>query len=372
MKYISLIFLNVITVISLFILEFGLRLYFDMPTNRFPNFTASKVDPGNREDVRMNYESEDAKSTNGEKTFNNIYDEVLGWVHPTVEDAPRGLYSFPVSGDPRYLKGHVLVIGDSMTQGPPMDINQSWPAQLSRNLALQAVNAAVGGYGIDQMFLRLKKLLETSSPKIVIFAYIPDNMHRAELSVFHSFPKPFYDVRDGKLVLKNVPVPRYEPSYEQVGLFRLLLGYSFFVDRLAVSLGLADKWYMGSGELRVEHQQGAEVGCIIVNKLRELEIKKNLRVILYPLYSFHDVYGKTYPESFRKHQAMARCAKKKNIKVADPLPSLFQYKADNNLSDEDFFGSFWGYPSDGHFNLNGYKFTADFVTPFVRGLSAGR
>jgi len=87
LKYISLIFLSVTTVISLFILEFGLRLYFDMPTNRFPNFTASKVDPGNRDDVRMNYEGEDAKSIDGEKTYNNMYNEVLGWVHPTVGDA---------------------------------------------------------------------------------------------------------------------------------------------------------------------------------------------------------------------------------------------------------------------------------------------
>src|SRR5687767_11815681 len=84
------------------------------------------------------------------------YDPTVGWVaragirsagFNTIEHGVRRNRATDVSVPQRAL----LVVGDSFTAGSEVDDDQSWPAHLEAQIGERVVNAAVGGWGIDQM-----------------------------------------------------------------------------------------------------------------------------------------------------------------------------------------------------------------------------
>jgi hypothetical protein len=108
----------------------------------------------------------------------------------------------------------IAAFGDSFVYGSEVDNASAWPAVMeSEHSDLEVLNYGVGGYGVDQAYLRY--LLEGNdlSPQVVLIGYSPDDINRT-VNVYRRFLtdldsaliKPRYVLaRDGGLSLLEMP-----------------------------------------------------------------------------------------------------------------------------------------------------------------------
>ena len=109
---------------------------------------------------------------------------------------------------------------------------ERWPAYLQGFLGRPVINAANGGWGVDQIVLRTEQLLDALEPKIVVMGFSAGSIYDNRFSVYGGANKPYFLVRDGKLVHMNNPVPPFRENAGH-GIYKVL-GYSraaFFITR---------------------------------------------------------------------------------------------------------------------------------------------
>ena len=151
------------------------------------------------------------------------YDELLGWVN--VENVEiEDLYGEGLSlrtnsqgfranqdydGTPPAGKLRIICSGDSFTLGYGVGNDDTW-CQLLATLddRLQTVNMGQGGYGIDQAYLWYERDGAHLQHGVHLFTFITADFWRMRQRSFHGYGKPFLVLRDGELVVENVPVPR--------------------------------------------------------------------------------------------------------------------------------------------------------------------
>ena len=149
--------------------------------------------------------------------FRTKLDAELGWV-PLKETNSAGMrddreYQFaPPNGVLR-----ISAFGDSFTYGDDVKLEESWTRRLSTmRPSLEVLNYGVSGYGLDQAYLRYRRLGAEYQPHIVFIGYLSENIARNVnvLRVFYSgrYPtsiltKPRFKVSDGHLVLLENPLP---------------------------------------------------------------------------------------------------------------------------------------------------------------------
>jgi len=139
-------------------------------------------------------------------------DPMLGWLlHPT-ESNPLGAYrEIPYRVHPD--RPVVLFVGDSFVQGTDqVPMSERLPQRLDRLLEERDVyNLGVGGYGVDQIYLRMVRAFEDLDkmakglPTAVVFAIYTHDLDRSILTV-RSGPKPRFRVDGQNLVLTGTPV----------------------------------------------------------------------------------------------------------------------------------------------------------------------
>lgn len=177
------------------------------------------------------------------------YDELLGWANVEnieIEDLyGEGLslrtnsQGFRANQDydvtPPDGKLRIICSGDSFTLGYGVDNDHTW-CQLLTTLddRLQTINMGQGGYGIDQAYLWYERDGLPLQPGVHLFTFITADFWRMRQRSFHGYGKPLLTLRDGELVVENVPVPRaafYAPwvaqnirSFEHLRTVQLLRG----------------------------------------------------------------------------------------------------------------------------------------------------
>lgn len=353
--------MNAILTSSIFLIcfvvgEFGFRALDDVPFSKFKNFPAEKI-----------YNNWDHQKS--------VAHPILGWTFPrNPSNNPYGLMFHSV--DPNYPdkqplpqdEGKVIIaMGDSMTTGA--NAWHNWARQLELIVDVPVVNAGIGGYGIDQIYLRLMTVIDAFDVGAVVFSYIPDNLRRAEVSVFFGSPKPFFDVDENyELTLRNTPVPRYEPSGKHLGWFRKVFGYSYLVHKFALLVLGPEDWLILNGEHRVEHDLGQNVACAIFKKLEILQRERNIPVILLPLYGAGEMDDKSYPETIKKHQEALRCAAKTDLAIVDTHAPLEATFGGTEEGKETSLRTYWKYPEDPHFSDKGYRFAAEYLAKQQAGV----
>lgn len=123
----------------------------------------------------------------------------LGW---------RGKREVPLERTPGVRR--IVAIGDSFTFGQCVDDHETFPARLEQRLPdTEVLNLGVMGYGHGQMLLRLERDGLPYRPDAVLLGFHVVDIPRNQLS-FREYPKPRFRLREGKLVLGNVPVPGME------------------------------------------------------------------------------------------------------------------------------------------------------------------
>lgn len=151
------------------------------------------------------------------------YDEELGWVSipnvsipdmygpgkslTTNERGFRGAEPVAVQAPPG--RDRVICSGDSFTLGHGVDDADTWCARLQDlDSGLQTVNVGQGGYGIDQAYLWYRRDAADLERSAHVLAFIGDDFLRMQRDHFLGYPKPVLEVVDGRLAVRNVPVPR--------------------------------------------------------------------------------------------------------------------------------------------------------------------
>lgn len=260
-------------------------------------------------------------------------------------------------------------MGDSFTWGSEVYDAQSWPAQLERLIGIPVVNGGAGGYGMDQAELRAEQLIDVERPRAIIVSFIPNCVGRNEYSVNQGLIKSYFDVKDGKLELKGIPVPDYQPSTAHVGRVRKILGYSYALEWAAERMGWAHLWQVSQGEVRKVHDKGAEVACLLWGRLAEKVKGRGIPLIALAQYAGIQVNGHDNSRDSYKVEKILECARSQGYIVVDSFPELRRRFG----SDEKSFWNLWvkepqdeGLWHTGHMSAEGNRVTAELLANVIR------
>lgn len=193
-------------------------------------------------------------------------DAELGWVYRPHATARHRTGEFDVSiainsrgfrgGDwgPRQPgRPRVLVLGDSYAFGWGVEQPQSFSARLQALMPeWEILNAAVSGYGTDQQYLLLLRLLPDVQPDLVIDVFCSNDRVESASSVSYGKRKPYFARGVSGLELHGVPIP--EPPW---------LERTSFLYR-AITKERAER---ASAEIRPDPEQGWALVCDIYREM---------------------------------------------------------------------------------------------------------
>ncbi len=115
---------------------------------------------------------------------------------------------FGIRTDVRYLEDErekILFFGDSFVEGYTASAD-TIPCILDQKLKDHLVlNFGVRGYGLDQMYLYLRWAVDELKPKHVLIGVLYADINRLLFQI-NQGPKPFFELDDGELVLRGVPI----------------------------------------------------------------------------------------------------------------------------------------------------------------------
>jgi hypothetical protein len=114
-----------------------------------------------------------------------------------------------IAATPAAGRRRALCAGDAFTLGPGVDDGATWCAQLEQiEPGLETVNLGQGGYGLDQIYLRVRRDGVVFGFDLLVVAFTRDDFARMEKANYHHYAKPLVRIgRDGELEVSNVPVP---------------------------------------------------------------------------------------------------------------------------------------------------------------------
>jgi hypothetical protein len=186
---------------------------------------------------------------------------------------------------PANIAPPILVVGNSYAMGEEVHDDETFPSHLEEILDHRVLNGGVKGYGIDQVVLRAEELVQRFRPGILVMSFIADDVRRSKMRILWGMNKPYFEIVDGGLVLRNVPVPPPPDAMRPIDSVRALLGYSFLVNVSMRRLGLDDYWLRGFTE--EAHDNAEQVSCLLMDRLRQRGREHRADVLLVAQYSPH-------------------------------------------------------------------------------------
>jgi lysophospholipase L1-like esterase len=231
----------------------------------------------------------------------------------------RGLRLAP-AGAPLSLPGPaILAAGDSFTYGAEVDDADTWPVALQSILGQPVVNAGANGYGIDQIVLRAEQVARAVHPGVIVIAFIHDDQRRAELGRVWGAAKPYFDVADEMLSLRNVPVPPPGTQQASLTLWQRLYGRSMLVQKPMQALGLMDAW--SHDDVRIHPAgEGERIACLLMKRLADDGRRFEAKVVVVGLYDADAWRWRWLGSLARQHRALGAtlsCAAKAGIETID-------------------------------------------------------
>jgi hypothetical protein len=241
----------------------------------------------------------------------------------------------------------ILAIGDSFTFGDQVSDAETWPAALERLSQTRVINGGVVGYGIDQSYLRAMELMDKYKPTVLIFSFIADDIHRAELSQRTGVPKPYFELMDGKLEMRTAHVK--EPEGKSLAnRIKNLLAYSHAVHALMSKLAPMFWWSTsGAGQIQA-YSNGAEVSCALLRQLARETRTRRVKLYLLPQYS--DALGE---DEVALIDRVLGCVATERVMVIDLLASLRTVRKQDPARFKSLFR--------GHMTASGNEFVAETI-----------
>ena len=194
------------------------------------------------------------------------YDETLGWTVGRDRSSANGLYQSSAEGLRAARRGAVLagpktkpriaIVGDSFVFADRVAFEDSWGHLLEANSGgrFEVLNFGVGGYAVDQAYLRVKKDVLAWEPDIVILGFPLGDLYRT-VTVYPFISSPHWGmpfskpriVRDAnELRVLNVPTMHPRAMFTQQSIADLpFLEYDAgYIGRRWRQPGVADLSYV--------------------------------------------------------------------------------------------------------------------------------
>ena len=134
--------------------------------------------------------------------------------------------------------------------------------------------------------------------------------------------KPYFDIADNVLVLRNVPVPPRPDPASTLSIWQRLLGRSYLVDFVLRRLDLLHDWF--GDHIRVhEAGDGERIACLLAGRLAELQRISGARVLLMAQYDpvvWQD--PKFAAEQRRLTESVLRCGQRAGLGVLDTFEPM--------------------------------------------------
>ncbi|MDB5575293.1 MAG: hypothetical protein JWR80_469 [Bradyrhizobium sp.] len=337
--------------LSLVLLEVGCRLLLSGPGSltHWPNLARERMGTGpdvTRE--RMGTSPDVARIR-----CQYAYDAQIGWTSPP--NCISRTYSADADGFRRtsptssLAEPPVLVTGSSFAKGDEVNDDETWPADLQNLIGRKVVNAGVSGYAFDQTVLSTERLVPRVKPLFVVASFTPGDIRRSELKIAWSREKPYFTVADGKLELRNVPVPGQANAPVPLPEPARWLGRSALADLIVQRLGIQRGWYFD--EVRgAPFGSGEAIVCLLMPRLAALGVP----VVVMAQYSreYWTESATRRTEDHRAVQAVLGCASEAGLipfDLSNPMKAVIDAKGVDAL-----------YRSD-HHSAEGNRVVADIV-----------
>jgi hypothetical protein len=291
----------------------------------------------------------------------HTYDPELGWV-PKSSNQWGTSITILKEGARSNGRGEVwdgtddpmLAVGDSYTFGDQVADSQTWPAQLEKLSGRRVINAGVDGYGVDQAFLRARRLLNRYRFSTVIFSFIPDDIRRSQMSVMFATPKPYFEFKDGRLTLQNVPVPPLTFNPEKESELLIVLEHSLLVHIVMKRL-FPEWWLRAPSERQVEDREsGIKVACALLHELEGITKSHGTALIVLAQHGEFEPASET-----REAASVLSCLSDPATRILDLEPALSELKAKDPARYHRLYNPFL------HMSAEGNEFVARQILPIL-------
>jgi hypothetical protein len=189
----------------------------------------------------------------------------------------------------------------------------------------RVVNAAVSAYGLDQMVLRAERVAPEVRPAALVLSFIADDIRRAEMKRTWGAEKPYFELVNGALVLRNVPVPPRRTPAETMTISQRLFGRSLLVDFVLRRLGLQYEWALDH-ERVMSSRAGEQLLCPLMRRLADLRLP-TLVVAEYDSYVWQDpAYAPVVRALSQKVLACATTAGLAALDMFEPMQAAVQQR----------------------------------------------
>lgn len=209
-----------------------------------------------------------------------------GYARDGVDYDAHGYRLTPTTDGPPTGGPPLLVVGDSYAHGDELADGETWASLVQGLIGRKTVNAGVSGYGLDQTVLRAELAAADVKPAAIVLAFIADDLRRAEMKRVWGAEKPYFELVNGALVERNVPVPPPPDPATTLDIWQRLFGWSVLVDTVLRHQGWQYEW-------SIDHQRvlprgaGETLACPLMARLAKLHLP-TLVVAEYDPYSWKD------------------------------------------------------------------------------------
>ena len=212
----------------------------------------------------------------------------------------------------------LLVVGDSFAHGDEVRDAESWPARLQALVRRRVVNAAMSGYGIDQMVLRAEIVAAEVKPAAIVMSFIADDVRRAEMKRVWGAEKPYVELVNGRLEERNVPVPPPPDPASTLDVWQRLFGWSVLLDTVLEALGWRYEWTVDYARV-LPRGEGERLACPLFTRLAAIGVPV-LVVAEYDPYHWQDEAWRAVTR--RTDDAVLTCASAAGLATLDLFETI--------------------------------------------------
>jgi len=230
---------------------------------------------------------------------------------------------------------------------------------------LESFNLGLGGYGVDQAYLRFKRDGYPLEHAVHVFAFITDDFRRMSLRNMGSAGKPTLALHNGALKTENVPVPR---PRGRVSRFRLVLGPLQQLRTVQLLQRVKGRLSARVAESAAGDSATAQVVSAIIADLSAMSRVSQSALVLVYLPTLDDYLGNS-ADRWRE-RLRAASGLQQNIWYLDLVRQI-------RLLPPDSASFFIPYQSDnaegrahGHYTIGGNQWVADNLYRFLAGIPA--
>ena len=255
---------------------------------------------------------EERRATRATSAGRLQYDAGLGFV-PTERYRPTLATPGLALAEPP-----ILVVGESSAYGDEVGDAETWAALLQALTQRRTVNAGVSGYGLDQIVLRAEQVAPAVKPAAILLVFIAEDLRRSEMKRVWGAEKPYFEQADGRLTLRNVPVPSAPAPEATLDVWQRLFGWSVLVDTLLRHKGWQYEWAIDH-ERVLPRGAGERLACPLLDRLARLGVP-TLVVASYDPYVWKDAdYAR---EQRRLSERVLACARSAGLGSLDLFDTI--------------------------------------------------